>query len=196
MYYIRKFENNLWHQYDYGNTKKISSDAITISLKTTSKTLSFWQITDLSLINKEGLLAILGSMDSIDKIDVMIFERQELEDAGFTLQDSPGKTSITSLKHLHTNIVEIDLSLLSDFAHIFANKLHEEETKKKALKEEQSKAKQKGKDCSTYDTQIENLLVRRYTLPTIKTIMNTAIDNGTFDISELGERTTKKLGRA
>ncbi len=189
MYYIRKFTNSLWHQYDYTATGKISGEAVTISLAAKKNELSLWRTTNLSLIEEEGLLALLGSMESLDTVDIIIFEKQELIDVGLTLIDTPGATRINALQQLHTDIIELDLELLTGFAHLFANRLHEGEVKKESLLEV------KKKDVDQYKLELKGLTLQRYTKSMIKTIINKAIDDGRIDITEISERIVNKLDR-
>lgn len=193
MYYIRKFEDNLWHQYDYSETTRISAAALTVSLNTRKNALSLWKIADLSLIEKQGLLALIASLDSIDKIDIVIFSKEELDSLGLKLEDTKGITTISSLEDLHTDIVELDSDLLNNFAHLFAKKILEKELKEKELKEKINKARNKQEKTDNYEQEISQLFVRRYTKNNIIKVFKNAIDSNICTIHELSDSAKRNI---
>lgn len=198
MYYIRKFDIALWHDYDYITTKKISSRAVTTTFKSTNSTVSLWKINDLDLAEEEGILALLGSMSGTDTIEILIFTEKELLDIGLTLTSDDGNTKFKKLTSLHTNIIELDLDLLSGLANLFAKKFSTEEKKRTELREQLKLFKQCGKDFQPIQEEIDNLFLRQYTESKMKKVFKKNLNEGNIqedEISEISQRILEKVKR-
>jgi len=192
-YYIRKYWNSKWHQYDEDTPARISADAITNCLKTQNNTLSLWQISDIDKIDDEGGLALIGTLQSIATIDTIIFTEEEFESLGFELKNSEGKTAVLGLKNTHSDIINLDIFSLTEFSKYLYKKLHDEEEKRKQIKEKIAEAKQRSEDYTSHEAELKKLFIRRYTASNIKDILTDAIERDKIQIGDLDESIREKL---
>ncbi len=192
-YYIRKYWNSKWHQYDEDTPARISADAITNCLKTQNNTLSLWQISDIDKIDDEGGLALIGTLQSIATIDTIIFTEEEFKSLGFELKNSEGKTAVLGLKNTHSDIINLDIFSLTEFSKYLYKKLHDEEEKRKQIKEKIAEAKQRSEDYTSHEAELKKLFIRRYTASNIKDILTDAIERDKIQIGDLDESIREKL---
>lgn len=100
---IRKIEKAKWMQNDVIGGGDISADAITNCMKTTGNKLSTWQIATESDV-LEAILAIVSRHQHLDSIDIVMLNRESLEERGFTFEPSDGDTPIKDLVDQHWDI--------------------------------------------------------------------------------------------
>lgn len=102
---VRKVNPTKWRGKDWASIDRIPSDALTQCMKTSSNTLSFWRIEE-SKGEEESILALLGTQDRIDKIDIAFIEATDLLNA--TIDNTPGKTVFAELCDLHVDVANLD----------------------------------------------------------------------------------------
>lgn len=109
---------------------EISADAVTIDLRTPGNALSFWQCpTDTVSDVEEAALAIAVAGERVDRLDIVWFDDQELQDEGQTLRNSEGRTPVTHMAALHVEVFLLDYVRLGSVARrvvaaIEANRCH------------------------------------------------------------------------
>lgn len=100
----------------------ISSDAITIDLKTENNTLSLWEIDDL-LELKEIAISLLTSRSAPQDLFVVAIPRISV-DSDFDLENSfDGETAYIKFKNKHYNLLNLTYSKLGEFSKLVLNSL-------------------------------------------------------------------------
>lgn len=91
---------------DWASLARIPSDALTICMKTQGNTLSFWRVDAGENGEDEAILALLGTQNRIDKIDIVFIEDNAVEDVTFAA--TLGNTIFADLRNLHVDIADLD----------------------------------------------------------------------------------------
>lgn len=112
-------------QNDILSDQDVSADAITICMKTAGNTLSVWQIDEEEKI-KDAVLAIVSGGEHLDTIDVICMERLELEEKGFRLQATPGRTPVKELSKQHIDLCDLTYGKLGILAELTVQVFKEE----------------------------------------------------------------------
>lgn len=102
---LRKVSLGKWNldkAYDGG---KIPADALTVDLKTTGNTLSFWRAADEEG-ERKAVLAIVSMQHHLDKLDIVAIDESELPST--SLKNSEGKSGFKHLDELHVDLVRLD----------------------------------------------------------------------------------------
>lgn len=95
----------------------IPSDAISGDLRTINNTLSFWRIPgDDAAANDDALLALLGTMQRLDKIDVVYVEEQDL--SPIAIRSTLGDTFFEKASSLHVDLEELCFHSLGQAAKV------------------------------------------------------------------------------
>ncbi len=115
-YFARKISRPKWEVKPFMNPDEISADAITSCLRTTNNTLSLWECSTREDHISEVILAIVTSMDRIDRIHIILLRRDELEADGLTLISNPGNTPIVDLRDRHVDVVNLEMKKLCSIA--------------------------------------------------------------------------------
>lgn len=126
-YVARKYQPSKW---DIDSTfmiaEDIQADAVSVCLKTSSNTLSFWRCHDDIDDLKEVALAVACKGTSIDKMHFIRFRQSDIFDLGFHLDEAPDNaTHIQDLMSRHLNLTHLTLTALSNFAHFMKDKARE-----------------------------------------------------------------------
>ena len=97
---------------------EIPADAVTADLRTRDNALSFWQCGAGTQIEVEdAALAIAAAGDRIDRLDLVWFADEELQNDGQTFRNTPGRTPIPELIRLHVDVHRLDYVRLGKVAH-------------------------------------------------------------------------------
>ena len=98
---------------------QIPADAITADLRTQGNTLSFWNCGD-NQVTKEALdevtLAILTDLDKAAKIYLIWLKKETLEQDGYIIKQTDGKTKVPDLVSFHYDVCNLDYKRLGDMA--------------------------------------------------------------------------------
>jgi hypothetical protein len=89
---------------------EIPADAVTVDLRTTGNTLSFWSCdagTDVGL--KAALIALATGAEHIETIDIAWVTQQDLEQKELEVLPTEGETPVASLRARHVDVVRLDL---------------------------------------------------------------------------------------
>ncbi len=98
---LRKINQSKWRKGDAG---RVSADALTNCLKTSSNTLSVWRATDDDEGISNALIAMAGSFGNIETVDYVILDENEIANAGITIIESNGDTYAKTLSNLHRDL--------------------------------------------------------------------------------------------
>ena len=121
---VRKIQQAKWLQNDILHGEPVSGDAITNCLRTRNNTLSTWEIPAESQI-EEAVLAIVAAQQHIDTIDVVVLQRDEIEEVA-TLRKSPGAPPVKDLVNSHVDIADVNYETLGEVAGAIVQKFREE----------------------------------------------------------------------
>lgn len=163
---VRMLERQKWEKdaiAQHGHTKT-PADTITSDLKTSSNTLSLWKVEDSTAVLK-GVLALAVVRNSITRLDIMIFEEQELIESGLDIKNTPenGHTPLEHFNDNHFDLVGMDYEKLGKLSGLIINNIGN------------------ASKCIRYDkAKIGDILYNGYI-------------NGDFLLEELNERLQKDL---
>ncbi|NKB32541.1 MAG: hypothetical protein GKR91_05525 [Pseudomonadales bacterium] len=113
-YLVRKVGMPKWLEGDVVRSP-VSADAITGCLRTSQNALSLWKVEDEASLS-DAVLALTSKFERLQRCDIVWFEKSELEDNGFDLENTPGETVVDSLVDSHVDITELDYQKLGDVA--------------------------------------------------------------------------------
>lgn len=134
---VRKISRAKWSPSNINdNPFDIPSDTITKDLKSTTNTLSVWEVLNVSSID-EAVLAIVSSGDRIDTIDIVWIPKNELVSKKIDCISTPGATPITSLINNHVDLSNLTYFKIGLFAESIMNNISSSNIKrynKSALK--------------------------------------------------------------
>lgn len=108
-YLVRKIARTKWLLEIKDNPFDIPADTITSDLKSTSNTLSVWEVeqeTDLT----QAVIALVAAGDRLDTIDIVWMPKDEIDTKKINCDYTLGLTRIESLRKTH-----IDLSGMNYF---------------------------------------------------------------------------------
>jgi hypothetical protein len=101
----RKISRAKWQSGAFADDE-IAADAITVDLRTTSNTLSFWTCaTPNEAELNQVVLALATTAERLDKFDVAWISEQSVNDAGLATKNTEGKTPVENLRKRHADIV-------------------------------------------------------------------------------------------
>ena len=129
---VRKISRAKWVHEGIKKLETIESDAITACLKTSENTLSLWEIDSIDNL-EEAALWILSGQNRPDKFDLVVFNREELDD--LELDRTEGQTFIKDASENHIDIINLNYSKLGQVAqliskHIINGRVHQFTRKK------------------------------------------------------------------
>lgn len=113
---IRKIEFPKWAHVKSGSPP--SADAVTKCMKTTSNTLSLWEIENSDSMG-DAILAIVSAGDHIETMDFIILDKQALA-SKFQLSKDFGKSPYKSFCNNHFNLSSLNNKSLYDLSEMFA----------------------------------------------------------------------------
>ncbi len=117
MFLARKITRAKWSSKTGLATGEIPADAVTIDLKTSGNTLSFWRCgTEADRQVEEAALAIAAAGDRVDRLDVVWVSDEDLEADGQALENTKGRTPVPGLVERHVDIQNLDYVRLGKVA--------------------------------------------------------------------------------
>ena len=123
MYLARKYTGGKWRNFTDLPVGSVPGDA-SYDIRTQDNALSVWCRPDDSARSTENVaLALAAGFDRLDKIDILWVGKSALEDLGFKIVASDGRTPVKSLVNLHFDIVGLSFSELSRLAGVFADSI-------------------------------------------------------------------------
>lgn len=126
---VRKINKAKW----YSESKKYQlpacADSITLCLKTSKNTLSFWRI-DKEAEVEEAVLAIAASNHSLDAIDIVVIPTELLEQRGFKIQSTAGDTACKDLIDSHRDLAELTVKDLDALSEMIVSELNGNKVKR------------------------------------------------------------------
>ena len=114
-YLARKITRSKWEKAGIGmQPEDIRADAITACLRTHGDTLSTWECEDHEADITEAILALAAAGDQIDKMDVVLLDKDELLAADVVIKPTPenARTPVADLAHRHVDIVDVHMQRL------------------------------------------------------------------------------------
>jgi hypothetical protein len=107
-YLVRKIARAKWSPPNgiEDNPFDIPADAIANDLKTSTNTLSVWEIKDEQSLDN-AVLAIASGGNQLDAIDIVWVEKEVIEQKGVECQLSPGITPIECLIDTHIDLTKL-----------------------------------------------------------------------------------------
>lgn len=127
-YLVRKISKSKWPKGKFQDfdIKDLRADAITSCLRTTSDTLSTWEIESLELLD-EAVLALVANFERIDTIDVAVLKTTTVTESGFTIKNETGNTPAEHIKEWHKNVVDLKFNSIGEFSKLIINCLEEKQ---------------------------------------------------------------------
>lgn len=105
----RKITRAKWEPKTQLSSGEIAADAVTVDLRTTGNTLSFWRCDTMSKSDlARAVLALAASAERPDKIDLVYVSEESVGAAELATRDTAGDTPIASLREYHVNIEKLD----------------------------------------------------------------------------------------
>lgn len=118
MFLARKITRAKWSNKAELSADEIPADAVTADLRMRENALSFWQCGDGTPTEvEEAALAIAAAGDRIDRLDLVWFADETLQNDGQTFRNTPGRTPIPELSELHVDVHRLDYVRLGKVAH-------------------------------------------------------------------------------
>lgn len=117
MLVVRMITRSKWEPKSEDQIGEIPADAVTGDLRTQGNALSFWRSPSGAESDfKDVVLAIASGRDRVDKIEIVWFDRDDLEFDGLELVQSDGNTPISDLSKLHADVLRLDYTRLGKIA--------------------------------------------------------------------------------
>lgn len=112
----------------------LRADAITSCLRTSSDTLSTWEVVDVDNI-KEAVLALATNFDKIETMTVVAIEKEKIIEHGLSIVPTIGSTVVDDLKDSHIDVAYLTLKSIGTFASIVLETIKEENVYRFSKKE-------------------------------------------------------------
>lgn len=160
-FYVRKITRSKWTPNEnITDVSELSADAITNCLRTTGNSLSIWKIDSIDEL-KDAVLAIASQQDRLDTIDIVIIDKDKIDEKNLSLTKSSGITIYKDFINRHYDICNLTHSSLGKVALIIV-----EYCKKNS----------------------DNVNVQRFNKTNLKEIIKEGIANHKILITELKEK--------
>ena len=109
MFLIRKITQAKWKANPELAEGAISADALTIDLRTSDNSLSFWRCRTQTQSDLEhSALALAAAASHVDTFDFIWLTDDELRDDGQTIRNSLGQTPVEGLVDRHVDVCRLD----------------------------------------------------------------------------------------
>lgn len=118
---IRKCQRSKWMSRKELTDDEISADAL-FDVRTSASKLSVW-VSDSEANLERIVLALALAGDSIDKIDLMVIDEEDLRQLDLELSASPGRTPLRGVSDLHRDIELLDIDRLAELSRRIATRL-------------------------------------------------------------------------
>lgn len=117
MFLARKISCAKWNSQATVEDGEIAADAVTVDLRTTGNTLSFWTCDDVNNATlREVVLALAAGSERIDKFDIAWLPAQRAKEEGLKMISTDGNTPVMKLVKRHVDIERLDLVRLGRVA--------------------------------------------------------------------------------
>ena len=129
-YLVRKIARGKWPSSDIlsFNVSDISADAISSCLRTSSNTLSTWEIDKIEDL-EEAALALVSSAEHTDTMWVIFIEKSEITKNGLGINNTPGNTCVRDLVDRHIDVTGLTYKTIGDFAGFVLEALKQDQVK-------------------------------------------------------------------
>ncbi|WP_322552033.1 hypothetical protein AAB109_11345 [Priestia megaterium] len=132
-------ERQKWEKPELPQTghSKTPADTITSDLRTRSNTLSLWRIENKEDLTK-AVLALAVGRNQITRLDVMILDQVEFEEADLTIEHTPenGHTPLENFHENHYDLIDMDYQKLGVLSQLIIDNVKNPE---KCIRFEKSK---------------------------------------------------------
>lgn len=138
--FVRKINKSKWPSEEDLESKNdaeilpmLKADALTSCLRTSQNELSLWAVKDATEeeIEKAILALITNSrLERLDRIQVVYFEENAINELGVNLKKSPGDTVISTYAELHQDMIELNYEKLGKVNCLITSALRENKIKK------------------------------------------------------------------
>jgi hypothetical protein len=127
---VRKISRGKWPDDNNCSLENIPGDAIS-DLRTFNNTLSFWYVTSEDDL-KEAIIALASGskIDTVEKIDIVWVDIQQLLDKDVKIVSSPGDTAIDDLAETHRDVCNLTYSSLGIVSKIILDSIHKGQYKR------------------------------------------------------------------
>lgn len=132
----RKITRAKWELAEGLQAGEISADAISIDLRTTGNSLSFWHCstaTDEEL--RKTVLALATAADRVDRMDVAWIAVPAIEAEELCQIRTEGETPVASLRDRHVDLAKLDMIRLGKVARLIAAALTQNQHRRMSKKE-------------------------------------------------------------
>lgn len=120
-----------WKGADWGSVERIPADALTIDLKTSSNTLSFWKADGEDSDGEDAaILAIIATLQRAETVHVAIIDERDLEHLDIRESPETATTAAVGFNRLHVDILELDDASVRTVAAVIAKYVYAEETRR------------------------------------------------------------------
>ena len=133
----RKVTIAKWKGADWATVDRIPSDALSIDLRTTGNTLSFWRADAEGKGEDAAILAVLGALQHVEKIDIAFVNEDSIQ--GLDMLSTPGNTLFEDLRELHVDVANLDQNSLFKTAQALGVEIFGETTKRITRQEVKSR---------------------------------------------------------
>lgn len=126
MFLARKFTRAKWQPKAGIAAREIPADAVTVDLRTTDNTLSFWRYGEAGADGvRQVALAIAATAERVDKLDIVWVAEEMLRADGVRMQDTNGETPVRAMVKEHVDAAYLDLIRLGKVAFRIAQSIRE-----------------------------------------------------------------------
>lgn len=105
------------------NLDELPADAITGCLRTSSNTLSTWEIESLDSIDDVALAMISSAQKLEGGLQIITIDKEKALGYGFTLDHTDGNTPVTDLKKTHYDVSNLNYDSIGSFAMLVVEEL-------------------------------------------------------------------------
>lgn len=138
MILARKITRSKWAGAADGPGEPIPADAVTVDLRTSQNTLSFWACdSEEPHALEQAVLALAAGVDRVDKLDLTWLLESQVTNEQLKVKETPGNTPVDGLRSRHRDVAELDYVRLGKVARLIqgslVNKRFRRFTKKEVL---------------------------------------------------------------
>jgi len=130
---LRKISRAKWEKGTPSEAAAVCADAITGCSRTSRDTLSLWYSSDAEE-TKMALLAIFGSLQTIDAIDIIVIDEAAVAERGLAVVATEGKSAGERLSVLHRDLVDLNYRKLGLVAEIILGEVRSKRVERWSVK--------------------------------------------------------------
>jgi hypothetical protein len=125
---VRKITRSKWQELPKDND--VNADAITLCCRTSSNTLSVWQVnTEVDADVDLAVLAMVAGQDHLDKMDLVLIPESEIV-GKIAIVKTPGLTPVKSLVNTHRDLSNLTYKTLGFVKDCIAQRLQTSATRR------------------------------------------------------------------